>query len=149
MPKYGVELLQTGNIATIGQLTASNAVLLRRGKLLDLVLGSDESPTGDSVFVNQVQRVTTVGTATPIIPAPLDTADGAANTVANNLHTVDPTYTAATVLLSIAMNQRTTMHWIAPPGGELIWPAVNLNGLGIRHRAATAIDHSASVIFEE
>jgi hypothetical protein len=148
MPKYAVELRRTGNIATIGQLTASSAIQARRGKLIDLVIACDDA-AGDASFVNQVQRVTTVGTATPIIPAPVDPADAAALTVANNLHTVDPTYTAATVLLSIAMNQRTTMHWIAPPGGELIWPATNLNGLGVRQRAASALTHTASCEFEE
>lgn len=147
MPKFSVELRRTANLATIGGLTAATA-LLKRGKLLDLVIGCDDT-AADGVFVNQIQRITTVGTATPIVPAPTDSADTACGTVANHLHTVDPTYTAATVLLSIAMNQRTTMHWIAPPGGELVWPAVNLNGLGIRQRAASALVQTASVEFEE
>lgn len=147
MPKFAVELKRTGNVVTIGSLTAATA-LLKRGRLLDLVIGCDDV-AGDAVFINQVQRITTVGTATPIVPAPVDPADTPCGTVANNIQTVEPTYTAATILLSIAMNQRTTMHWIAPPGGELVWPAVNLNGLGIRQRAASALTQSASVQFEE
>lgn len=147
MPNFAVELRRTGNIATIGNLTAATAGL-RRGRIIDLVIGCDDV-ANDGTFVNQIQRCTTVGTATPIVPAPTDTADQPCGTVANNLHTVDPTYTAATVLLSIPMNQRTTMHWICPPDSPIVWPAVNLNGVGIRQRAASALTHSANVIFAE
>lgn len=147
MPVFAVELRRTGNIATIGQITAATASL-RRGKLTDIVIGADDV-AADTSFINQIQRVTTVGTGTAIVPAPVDPADSACGSVATNLITIDPTYTAATVLLSMAMNQRTTMHWIAPPGGELVWPAVNLNGLGIRQRAASAITYTANAQFIE
>ena len=148
MARYAVELNRTASTTlSVGNVTA-DATRPRRGKLYDLAFGSEATPA-DNVFLWQVQRCTTAGTATGVTPQALDPADAATEMDAAENHTVDPTLTANAILLSIPLNQRASYRWVAAPGGELIFPATASNGLAVRTPTATAVAISATVHVEE
>lgn len=148
MAKYAVEFNRTASTTlSVGNITA-DGTRPRRGKLFDLMFGSEATPA-DNVFLWQVQRCTTAGTATGVTPFALDPADAATEADAAENHTVDPTLTANAILLSIPLNQRASYRWVAAPGSELVYPATASNGLAIRTPTATAVVISATALFEE
>jgi hypothetical protein len=149
MSRYVVELNDTsGASTTTGSLVASNATLLRRFKIYDIMMGSEASPT-DSVNLWQVARITAAGTSTGVTPALLDLADGAALTVCGENHSGEPTYTAGLVMLSIPLNTRATFRWVAAPGGELVGPATNAAGFGVKTPTASSTAVTTTIFFEE
>lgn len=148
MANYVVQLNRTASTtASLGSVGA-DATRPRRGKWYDLVFGSEASPA-DNAFLYIVQRCTALGTSTAVTPSPLDPADAATESDSGENHTIEPTYTANLVLLSIALNQRATFRWVAPPGGELVYPATASNGLGIQTTTASAVAISATVMYAE
>ena len=147
MAKYSIQLTRTANAAaSLG--TFSSSATVRRVKLYEATVGSPASPA-DNVFQFIFQRSTAPGTNTAVTPQPLDLADAAALTAAGTNNTVEPTYTANAVLLTIPLNQRATFRWVAPPYGELVTPATNNAGLGIQTPTATAVTINADLKIEE
>ncbi|MDQ1446822.1 MAG: hypothetical protein QOI20_3286 [Acidimicrobiaceae bacterium] len=148
MGNYAVEMRRTASAtASLGNITAP-ASGMRRFRLYDLVLGADGA-AADNAFLYQLQRCTTTGTRTAVTPQPLDTADPAAVTTAGQNHTVEPTYTAAAVLLSVALNQRSTFRWCCDPQDGLIVPATANNGIGIQTPAMATVAITGSIRFRE
>lgn len=113
---------------------ATGATTLRRGWVYDVTFGTDGTPA-DNAVTYKIDRQTTTGTRTAATPAPLDAADAAALLTCGVVTTIEPTVTASTQLLEIAMNQRATYRWVAAPGGELVIPATNVAGLGGRAKS--------------
>lgn len=150
MAKYAQALVRSGanNVQAFGSITSSSGTAVRRGKLQDVTFGFDATPA-DAAFTVQVQRCTTTGTGTTVVPAPLDPADAAYLGVGKSVITADPTLTAATILLNMAMNQRASYRWVANTGEELVYPATNANGLSIQLSAVNTITGQSGVIFEE
>ena len=72
---------------------ATGATTLRRGRISDVTFGVDAAPADYEVSF-KLDRQTTVGTATAVVPAPLDPGDAAALLVANVNNTIEPTVTA-------------------------------------------------------
>ena len=129
MARYSLNLARTASLSlSLGSWSSSATV--RRTKLIELTVGQTAAPA-DNTVQYVLQRFTAAGTNTAVVPQPLDPADAAALTVGGVNHTVEPTYTANQILLTIPMNQRATFRWVAPPGGELLTPAVSANGIGI------------------
>lgn len=124
-------------VASIGTVSA-DATRPRRGEFYDLIFGS-EAAAADNPFLYVLQRCTAPGTSTGVVPQPLDPADTGTEMDAGENHTVEPTYTAAAILLEIAINQRATYRWIATEGGRLIFPATASNGIGIATPTASAV----------
>lgn len=148
MAKYAVDFTRTASTtASVGSITA-DATRPRRGKLYDLVIGSEGSPA-DNAFRYVMQRCTAAGTSTGVTPQPLDPADAATEMDAGENHTIEPTYTAAALLLVVAVNQRATFRWVAAPGGELVFPATASNGLGLQTPTAAAVAISVQCHVEE
>ena len=148
MARYGVEFNRTAGAGqTLGSIV-SDSTTPRRGKIYDLVLGSEATPA-DNAFNYIVGRVTAAGTSTAVTAQPLDPADSAALADCGENHTVEPTYTAGAVHLSISLNQRATFRWVAYPGGELVYPATAANGFGIKTPTASAVSISGTAHFEE
>jgi hypothetical protein len=125
----------------------SNASTPNRGWVYEINFGNYGSPA-DLTSLYLVGRVTAVGTATARTPTKLDPADRAAQSVASEDHSGEPTYQNTQTgldnfregdLLRVALNHRGTMRWVAPPDGEFIYPAVANNGVGIKasHGSAT------------
>lgn len=148
MAKYSVSLARTASTtASLGSIVA-DATRPRRGKLYDLVVGS-EAAAADNPFLYLVQRCTAAGTSTAVTPQPLDPADVATEADAGQNHTVEPTYTANAVLLRLALNQRATFRWVAQQGGELVYPGTAANGLGIQTPTSSAVVISGTLHVEE
>ena len=148
MAKYGCEFNRTASTtAALGSIGA-DATRPRRGKIYDLIFGSEASPA-DNAFRYILQRCTALGTSTAVTPRPLDPADAATEADAGENHTVEPTFTANEIVLAVALNQRATFRWVAAPGGELVYPATASNGLGIQTPTASAVAITSTVFFEE
>lgn len=106
----------------------------RRAWIYDVSAGADGTPA-DNAIAFILDRQTTTGTGTAVTPRPLDSADGATTIVATVNCTAEPTVTADTDLLEIGGNQRASFRWVASPGGELVVPATNTAGIGLRARS--------------
>jgi len=115
--------------ASLGSMTA-DATRPRRLRVYDLSIGSEATPA-DAAILWTVRRCTAAGTSTAVVPQNLDPASSTTEYDAGENHTIEPTYTAAAILLNIPLNQRATYRWIAAPGGELVMPATASNGFGI------------------
>ena len=148
MAAYVVQLNRTASTTASLGTVGADATRPRRGRFYDLIFGSEASPA-DNAFLYIVQRCTALGTSTAVTPSPIDPADAATESDAGENHTVEPTYTANLVLLSVALNQRATFRWVASPGGELVYPATASNGLGIQTTTASAVAISATVHYNE
>jgi hypothetical protein len=139
---------------TITQIHATTgATTLRRGWIYDVMVGADGTPA-DNVINWVVNRNTTAGTATSHAPTPLEgpspTGDAAALLTGLVNHTIEPTVTDVTGLIQVAVNQRASYRWVAAPGGELVVPAVNVNGIGVRAKSpAYASTATASMSYWE
>lgn len=148
MAKLAVPLQRTASTtASLGSITA-DATRPRRYRLYDLILGSEASPA-DAAFLYRVRRCTTAGTLTSVTPKNLDPADATTELDAGQNHTVEPTYTASSELLEVALNQRATFRWVASPGGELVCPATASNGMGIETPTSSAVVITATVYVDE
>lgn len=137
----------TTTYKTLADLTAATgATTLRRAWIYDLLFGIDGTPA-DNVVVWKADRQTTTGTRTSVVPPPLDAGDAAALITCGANTTIEPTVTAATQLLEVAVNQRASYRWVSAPGGEIVVPATNVAGIGIRAKSpayastATATAH--------
>ena len=148
MARYAVQANRTASTTASLGTVGADATRPRRGKFYDLIFGSEAS-AADNPFLYIVQRCTALGTSTSVTPQPLDPADAATEADAGENHTIEPTYTANAVLLAIALNQRATFRWVAPPGGELVYPATASNGLGIQTPTSSAVAISATIHVEE
>jgi len=148
MARYSVDYQRTASTTlSVGALVA-DATRPRRGKVYDLILGS-EAAAADNPFLYTLQRCTTLGTATTVVPQPLDPADAATEADAAENHTVEPTYTAAAILLNIALNQRATFRWQQDPAYGLVYPATAANGFGLQSDVSSAVLITATMHFEE
>ena len=90
-----------------------------------------------------------LGTSTAVTPIPLDPADAATESDAGENHTIEPTYTAGSILLAVGLNQRATFRWVASPGGELVYPATASNGLGVQTPTMSAVAITSTVHYVE
>jgi len=113
---------------------ATGATTLRRAWLYDMMFGVDGT-AADNVIVWKVDRQTSTGTRTAIVPPPLDTGDAPILIVVGVNTTIEPIITATTQLVELAVNQRASYRWVAAPGGELVVPAVNVAGIGVRAKS--------------
>lgn len=138
----------TSTAATTILGVSQPATALKRLKIGYLQIGSDVS--ADNAYEAALQRTTAAGTSTAVTPQPRDPADGAASAVAGQAHTVEPTYTAGAIQLSIFGHQRATFQWYAAPGREIVVPVTNAAGVGLQIiTAVTAFNMGAVSEFEE
>jgi hypothetical protein len=148
MAKYAVDLQRTASTtASVGTITA-DATRPRRLKWYDVIFGS-QGTVGDNPFLYTVQRCTAAGTSTAVTPQPLDPADAATEADAGENHTIEPTYTAAAIMLNIALNQRATFRWVAAPYGEIVTPATASNGAGVQTTTSSAVAITTQIHVEE
>jgi hypothetical protein len=137
MAKYaitGIQSTVSGAYKTALSVFASNTTALRRGKVYDVLIGTNGTPA-DNYLQWDISRMTVDGTGTAVTPNPLDPADAAALGAAKNNYTVEPTVTANSSLFNVGVNQRASYRWVAAPGSELVYPATANNGLVGRARS--------------
>jgi hypothetical protein len=107
---------------------------LRRGKLYDLLVGTNGTP-GDTAVEWTIQRCT-VGTCLAWVGAvssvsstfALDQADNGFGSF-SMISASNPSSTIMTVTGNspwyVGVNQRASYRWVAAPGSEIVWPAVS------------------------
>lgn len=132
---------------TILALTSTSAV---RPKIYDIMWGSAATPAEQSSGY-QLERYTAAGTSTSVVPQRLDPGDPQPGTAtAGEAHSVEPTYTAAAILLRIPLHQRASWRWVANEGKELVLPATAANGIGfVAAVPTTAFNVEVTMHFEE
>lgn len=156
MSKYAITNGSSGQAVSSSYKTqivvyaSSGTQALRRGKIFDLLVGTNGVPA-DNYMQWDISRSTTTptgGTATSINP--LDTADSSAAAAAFiNLASGEPTITSSSSLLNVGVNQRASYRWVAAPGSELVYPATAANGLALRVLSGGYTGTAASAIMME
>jgi hypothetical protein len=101
----------------------------KRGRIYYLSAAFAGGTPIDHVQGIAVQRTTATGTATPVTPVPLDGAAAAALLEANENHTAEPTYTAATELLDLGVHLRSVFQYFAK--SPWVIPSTANAGIGI------------------
>lgn len=140
---------QTSNNTLLTAGVASGATL-RRGRMIDIVLGSAASPNDGTYNVSVLRISTAAGTSTAVTPSALDPGDAtAATSTAGVTYTVNPTL--GVVLLNLGFNQRSTVRWFAAPGEELVWAATQYAGIGFQAASPspTASNLAHTFVFRE
>jgi hypothetical protein len=115
--------------------SATGATTLRRAWIYEAEFSADGAPADNVVTYILNRQNTGLGTATTVTPAPLDTSDAASLITARANHTAEPTVIAATALYEKALNQRASFTWYAAPNSELVVPAIDLTGIGLRAKS--------------
>lgn len=132
MANYAVDFQRTASTtASLGSITAeATPGPARRSLVYDMMFGSEATPA-DAAILWTVRRCTAAGTSTAVTPQQLNPADPVATAECGENHTIEPTYTANAIMLNVPLNQRATFRWVAAPGGEIVVPATDENGIGI------------------
>lgn len=146
--RYSIDGRDTNTASTtILGLTSAATI---RPKIFDIQIYSAATPA-DNAGEYYFQRYTAAGTATAVTPQAIDNGDPASLASAGEAHTVEPTYTANAILLSLGGNQRASLRWLAVPGAELTLPATAANGVGclVAQIAGSAIQMSICMHFIE
>ncbi len=140
---YSIDGRDTNTAATtILGLTSAATI---RPKIYYVGLGSYGTPN-DYGAEYQLGRYTVAGTSTAVVPQALDPGNPAALASAGEAHSVEPTYTAAAILLSIGVHMRDSYQWYAAPGCELVLPATAANGVGF-YVVAVSTAWTAAAVF--
>jgi hypothetical protein len=113
---------------------ATGATTLRKAWVYDVMVGADGAPA-DNQITFKVDRQTSTGTRTSATPAPLDGGDAAALITCGVVTTIEPIVTSATQFIELSVNQRASYRWVAVPNCELVVPATNVAGLGLRSKS--------------
>ena len=142
----GSQTLTTSATTALG--VTSNTSTVQRNWVYALIYANQGTPA-DQVSIIVVQRVTAPGSATAVTPTLMDLADRAAQAVAGENHTSEPTYTSNTEVMEVPMNHRATFRWVAPPNGEIVCPATSGDGIGIHSLHASATTDWRAVAFWE
>ena len=142
----GSQTLTTSAVTPLGLAAQSTAP---RSMVYEMWFGNIGAPA-DLVTVHTVQRTTTDGSGTGVTPTAIDMADRASQCTVLENHTSEPTYTSNTQVLEIPLNHRATFRWVAAPGGEIVTPATDNNGIGFTalHASATT-DWRGGAMWEE
>jgi hypothetical protein len=138
-------------------VTPSPAIQLRRGKVYDILIGTNGTPA-DNYMEWQVARLTAFSTTNAYagvcssLSNQLDPADAtmAAYAVVNSSIETDRTYTATNAPWYVGVNQRASYRWVAAPGSEIVWPATSSAGLGLRVKSGGYTGTAtANILFSE
>ena len=137
MAKYSLTNGSSGQAITTtyksltGIAASSGTQALRRGKVYDILVGTNGTPA-DNYIQWDVSRITSSGAYTAGMCVALDTADASAAALPKINFSTEPTVTSSANLFNVGVNQRASYRWVAAPGGELVYPATDLNGIAVR-----------------
>jgi hypothetical protein len=130
---------------TMLQLAAATATL-RRAFIYEWTVGPGSVPNAtDCEIVWSVIKQTTAGTAgVALTMNAIDQADAVAGSVALGSMTAEPTGAETGIIDTLGANQRASYRWVVAPGGpgELVVPATNLAGLGVRAKSSTYVGNA-------
>jgi len=152
MARYSASGNQTLQSSASGDATALSFAAqstAHRNMVYELWMGNEGSPA-DQVTIYHIARVTSDGAGSAVTPSPLDPGDRASQCTCLENHTTEPTYTSGGEILEIPLNHRATFRWVAAPGGEIITPATDNNGLGLKAiHASVTTDFRMGAMWEE
>jgi len=152
MRRYNGFSNATNTASAANPLAAVSALgATTRARVYDFVVGSDATPA-DAATKLALQRVTTSGLGTTaVVPPALDGGDPASLMQWFSAWTsTQPTVTAVSTLLQVAMNQRATFRWVAVPDSELVVPATLASGIAIMSIVASATaNYAFSMMWQE
>ena len=152
MARYSASGNQTLQSSASGDATALSFAAqstAHRNMVYELWMGNEGSPA-DQVTIYHIARVTTDGAGSAVTPSPLDPGDRASQCTCLENHTTEPTYTSGGEILEIPLNHRATFRWVAAPGGEIVTPATDNNGLGLKAiHASVTTDFRMGAMWEE
>ena len=129
--------------------TTGTTSLVRRGKIYDLLIGTNGTPA-DNFVEWSVGALTAPSTSSLVVANSLDQADAvaASGTIANS--TTEGTFTSSGERFYVGVNQRASYRWVAAPGSEIVWPATSSAGFGLRARSAAYTGTATGqMLFEE
>ena len=124
---------------------------LRRGKMYDILVGTNAAPA-DTYVEWAIDRITATSTTTNLQGLPLDSADPGTTSLMTQCmvnSSQHGTVTAGQQLWYVGMNQRASYRWVCAPGSELVWPATASNGLTLRPKGSYASTVTATVMCQE
>lgn len=149
MGRYSVDGQDTNTAST--SVLALDGTTTTRGRLYDIIVGSDATPADNAWEWNLRRFASNNGTGTAVTPNPLDPADGAAEIDGTMAHSTEPSITANSELLQVAQNQRATFRWVAAPGGEIVVPATSDSGVILTSEtiAGAAVNVNVTFHYEE
>lgn len=143
MAKY----MAPGNQATISSsyktavtvYATTGTGILRRGKIAEIIIGQSANPNATDTYVQwDLSRQTAAGTATALVPPPVDPADVACGATAGVNATVEGTITASSSLFNEAINQRGSFRWQEIDELKMLtYPATAGNGFALRAQSST------------
>jgi hypothetical protein len=144
------QAMSTSYKTLIALTAATGATTLRQAFVYDAMMGVYDTPA-DNVMSWKIDRQTSVGTGTAAAGAPLMANDAAGLITETVNFTIEGIVTAATQLMEIPVNSRASYRWVAAPGGELVVPATDVTGLGLRAKSAayTGTGQQATVHYWE
>jgi len=122
-----------GTNLTIAEVVAATTT---RGRIYDLIIGSDASPADIATEFNIIRGTVSGTPTTTVTPRALDPADPASLLSLEVGTFTGQTKTSSTSLMNIALNQRATFRWVAVPDGEIIVPATSDNWVGLESIAS-------------
>ena len=145
----GSQTLQSSGSGDATALSFAAQSTAHRCSVYEMWFGNIGAPA-DQVTVYTVGRITTDGVGSAVTPTPLYSGDRASQCTCLENHTTEPTYTSGGEVLELPLNHRATFRWVAAPGGELVTPATDNNGIGIKaiHASATT-DFRVGAMWEE
>ncbi len=143
--------IQSGDVAGASAKTIVTvlASATRRAKVKQIEISCTDTPA-DATAVFRVGFITADGTGTARTTVAVDSADGAPSITGKKNYTGEPTY-SGTDIDRIGLNQRTTLIWNPPFGGEYV---TNLSGgtnlgIGVQMVSGPALNYSVSIQWEE
>jgi hypothetical protein len=151
MRRYNGYSNGTNTTSTTAPLAGLGGAATTRARMYEFDIGSDATPQ-DAGFKFSFRRTSTSGTGPTLVTAnALDAADPAALCFwASTWTTTQPTITASSDVLQVAMNQRATFRWVAVPDSELVVPASVNNFLVLMSVVASATANYAwSALWQE
>jgi hypothetical protein len=128
MSVYSCQGTQTAAAKTALVVVSTAAI---RPRIIDATFMQIGTPGGDASYEVHAKRFTAAGTTTPTTPASTDPNDPAATFLSGSNATVEPTFTANTLIRQFAHNPRASFRWVAyDQRAEMILPATAANGIG-------------------
>lgn len=138
MARYSAFNTNTNTASTTVPMSCLTGGTSGRVRLYHLLIGSPATP-GNQAAQFAIRRTTARGTqSASFTPKPLDPADVACNATWDSAWAANPTITAASDLLVIAMNQQASWQWMVDPTYGLVIPATAGNGLALLSDATTS-----------
>jgi hypothetical protein len=128
-----------GSSKSILNLFQNVASPLTRMRLYDCILGCGQA-TADATAEFYIGRTTAQGTAgSSYTPNNLDPGGpGGESSAGQGVFSGEPTYTSNKDLPYLPCHQRNTVRWVCPEGSEIVIPATQNNGLGLRSNQGTS-----------